>query len=135
MSPRKIKRSGLCLTTSLKIGSGWSCQPQEPKAIFITEGSFWQLWEKVKNEKASVPKNDYETQKKLKSLQNKQSKVEREIADLEQELKKIDQELEHNYDQMIAQPNFFEGYHGKKDKLAVLLKKWEVVAEELMELE
>ena len=91
--------------------------------------------EKVKNEKASVPKNDYETQKKLKSLQNKQSKVEREIADLEQELKKIDQELEHNYDQMIAQPNFFEGYHGKKDKLAVLLKKWEVVAEELMELE
>ena len=90
---------------------------------------------KVKNEKASVPKNDYETQKKLKSLQNKQSKVEREIADLEQELKKIDQELEHNYDQMIAQPNFFEGYHGKKDKLAVLLKKWEVVAEELMELE
>jgi hypothetical protein len=36
---------------------------------------------------------------------------------------------------MIAQPNFFEGYHDKKDKLLVLLKKWEVVAEELMELE
>jgi ATP-binding cassette subfamily F protein 3 len=91
--------------------------------------------QKVKNEKVSVPKNDYETQKKIKSLQNKQSKVEREIGDLEQELKKIDQELEYNYDQMIAQPNFFEGYHDKKDRLLVLLKKWEVVAEELMELE
>ena len=94
-----------------------------------------ELKEKIKAKKTIIPKNDYETQKKLKSLQNKQSKVEREIADLEQAIKTMDSELEINYEQTILQPNFFENYNGKKDQLAVLLKKWEVVAEELMGIE
>ncbi len=47
----------------------------------------------------------------------------------------MDSELEINYEHTILQPNFFEKYNGKKDQLAVLLKKWEVVAEELMEIE
>ena len=72
---------------------------------------------------------------KLKSLQNKQSKVEREIGELERAIKTMDSELEINYEQTILQPNFFENYNGKKDQLAVLLKKWEVVAEELMGIE
>ena len=94
-----------------------------------------ELKEKIKVKKTIIPKNDYETQKKLKSLQNKQSKVEREIADLERAIKTMDSELEINYEQTILQPNFFENYNGKKDQLAVLLKKWEVVAEELIGIE
>ena len=94
-----------------------------------------ELKEKIKAKKTIIPKNDYETQKKLKSLQNKQSKVEREIGELERAIKTMDSELEINYEQTILQPNFFENYNGKKDQLAVLLKKWEVVAEELIGIE
>ena len=94
-----------------------------------------ELKDKVKSQKPAVSKNDYESQKKLKSLQNRQSKIEREIAALEKELKVSDTALENNYEQTIAQANFFEKYNGKKDQLSLLMKKWEVVAEELMEFE
>jgi len=46
-----------------------------------------------------------------------------------------DAALESNYEQTITQANFFEHYNGKKDQLGLLMKKWEVVAEELMEFE
>ena len=94
-----------------------------------------ELKDKVKSQKPAVSKNDYESQKKLKSLQNRQSKIEREIATLEKELKVSDTALENNYEQTIAQANFFEKYNKKKDQLSLLMKKWEVVAEELMEFE
>ena len=94
-----------------------------------------ELKDKVKSQKPAVSKNDYESQKKLKSLQNRQSKIEREIATLEKELKVSDTALENNYEQTIAQANFFEKYNKKKDQLGLLMKKWEVVAEELMEFE
>ena len=94
-----------------------------------------ELKDKVKSQKPAVSKNDYESQKKLKSLQNRQSKIEREIADIEKELRLSDTALEKNYEQTIAQANFFEKYNGKKDQLGLLMKKWEVVAEELMEFE
>jgi ATP-binding cassette subfamily F protein 3 len=94
-----------------------------------------ELKEKVKSQKPAPSKKDYESQKKLKSLQNRQSKIEREIAELENELKISDAALESNYEQTIAQANFFEHYNGKKDQLGLLMKKWEVVAEELMEFE
>lgn len=94
-----------------------------------------ELKEKVKSQKPALSKNDYESQKKLKSLQNRQSKIEREIAELEKELKISDAALESNYEQTIAQANFFEQYNGKKDQLGLLMKKWEIVAEELMEFE
>ena len=94
-----------------------------------------ELKDKIKSQKPAISKNDYESQKKLKSLQNRQSKIEREIADLEKELKVADMALENNYEQTIAQANFFEKYNGKKDQLGLLMKKWEVVAEELMEFD
>ena len=94
-----------------------------------------ELKDKIKSQKPAVSKNDYESQKKLKSLQNRQSKIEREISDLEKELKVSDTALENNYEQTIAQANFFEKYNKKKDQLSLLMKKWEVVAEELMEFE
>ncbi|MDG1263214.1 MAG: ABC transporter ATP-binding protein, partial [Flavobacteriaceae bacterium] len=91
--------------------------------------------EKIKTQKPTNQKNDYEIQKKIKSLRNRQSKIECEIADLENNIKGIDFELEINYEETIAKPNFFEEYNGKKDHLAVLMQKWEVVLEELMEIE
>ena len=68
----------------------------------------------VKKQKEEKNSNDYQLQKKIKSLQNKQSKVERTIADLEKEIKAIDFELEINYEATIALPNFFEGYNQKE---------------------
>lgn len=90
---------------------------------------------KVKKKKEEANINDYQLQKKIKSLQNKQSKIERTIADLEKEIKAIDVELEINYDATIALPNFFEGYTQKKEKLAKAMEQWEAIVEELMQFE
>lgn len=90
---------------------------------------------KVKKKKEEANINDYQLQKKIKSLQNKQSKIERTIADLEKEIKAIDVELEINYDATIALPNLFEGYTQKKEKLAKAMEQWEAIVEELMQFE
>ena len=90
---------------------------------------------KVKKKKEETNVNDYQLQKKIKSLQNKQSKVERTIADLEKEIKTIDFELEVNYEATIAQPNFFEGYNQKKKDLTKAMEQWEEIVEELMQFE
>ncbi len=88
-----------------------------------------------KGKKQTVPKVDYELQKKIKSLRNKQSKLEQKIESLEKEIKNIDFELEVNYGETIAKPNFFESYNEKKKELVVLMDTWEDVAEKLMELD
>ena len=90
---------------------------------------------KVKKEKEETKINDYQLQKKIKSLQNKQSKVERTIADLEKEIKAIDFELEVNYEATIALPNFFEGYNQKKKDLTKAMEQWEKIVEELIQFE
>lgn len=90
--------------------------------------------EKVKKKKVE-PSNDYQRQKKQKSLQNQQSKVERRIADLEKEIKDIDFELEINYETTIAQANFFESYNQKKEALSKAMEQWEKIVEELIEYE
>jgi ATP-binding cassette subfamily F protein 3 len=73
----------------------------------------------VKTEKA------YRDQKKIKSLKNKLSQVESEIGTLEKEISDIDHQLLMNYDQTIAQPEFFDRYQHKKKRLESLMKKWE----------
>jgi len=90
---------------------------------------------KVKKKKEETKINDYQLQKKIKSLQNKQSKVERTIADLEKEIKAIDFELEVNYEITIALPNFFEGYNQKKKDLEKAMEQWGKIVEELMQFE
>ena len=90
---------------------------------------------KVKKKKEETKINDYQLQKKIKSLQNKQSKIERTIADLEKEIKAIDFELEVNYEVTIALPNFFEGYNQKKKDLAKAMEQWEEIVEELIQFE
>jgi ATP-binding cassette subfamily F protein 3 len=90
---------------------------------------------KVKKKKEETKINDYQLQKKIKSLQNKQSKVERTIADLEKEIKTIDFELEVNYEATMAMPNFFEGYNQKKKDLAKAMEQWGKIVEELIQFE
>ena len=84
----------------------------------------------VKEEKSSG-KESYEAQKRKKSLQNKLSKTEAAINKLEKEIKEIDVELQVNYEETIAQPNFFDGYQKKKDTLQKLMKEWETTFEKL----
>ena len=91
--------------------------------------------EKEVKKKPTGGENDYQQQKRLKSLKNKQSKLEAKIADLEKEIKAIDFELEINYDVTIAQPNFFDHYTQKKDRLTAAMEDWEKTTEELMEME
>ncbi|WP_228850693.1 ABC-F family ATP-binding cassette domain-containing protein [Aegicerativicinus sediminis] len=90
--------------------------------------------EKVEVGKAKADKNDYELQKKLKSLNNRLSKIEKEIQDLEAEIKKTDQELEIKYVEITSKPNFFEGYQQKKKKLENLMKDWENLQLQMEEL-
>ncbi|MEM6722084.1 MAG: ATP-binding cassette domain-containing protein [Bacteroidota bacterium] len=85
--------------------------------------------------KSEAPKQSYESQKKLKSLNNKLNKVERAISDLEKEIKDIDIELAVNYEETIAQPNFFDMYQGKKKTLETLMEDWEAIQEEMEALE
>ncbi|WP_046756575.1 ribosomal protection-like ABC-F family protein [Kordia jejudonensis] len=85
--------------------------------------------------KAEAPKQSYESQKRLKSLNNKLNKIERSIADLEKEIKDIDMELAVNYEETIAKPDFFDTYQGKKKSLENLMEDWEVLQEEMDALE
>ena len=85
--------------------------------------------------KSEVPKQSYEAQKKLKSLNNKLNKVERAISDLEKKIKDIDMELAVNYEETIAQPDFFDMYQGKKKQLETLMEDWETLQEEMDALE
>lgn len=75
--------------------------------------------------------NDYEVQRKMRSLKNKLSSVEASITKLEKEIKNIDTELLINYEETIAQPNFFDKYQKKKEKLNTLMEEWESIHEEM----
>jgi len=79
--------------------------------------------------KLTENKQSYESQKKLKSLNNRLSKIETAISSLEQEIKDIDLQLEINYDATISKPNFFDLYQGKKSKLKDLIEQWEKLLE------
>jgi ATP-binding cassette subfamily F protein 3 len=81
--------------------------------------------------KVKDSKQSYEDQKKLKSLNNRLSKVEANINKFEREIKEIDVQLAVNYDEVIAKPNFFDTYQKKKKDLEKLMKDWEGITEEL----
>ena len=81
--------------------------------------------------KITSSKQDYENQKKQKSLTNKLSKTEAAIGKLENEIKDIDLALALHYDKTIAQPHFFDKYQAKKEQLAQLFKDWESVSVQL----
>jgi len=79
-------------------------------------------------------KQSYEDQKKLKSLNNKLGGIESKINQLEKEIKSIDVELATNYNQTVADPQFYDKYQAKKNKLESLMAEWEAIQEELEEL-
>jgi ATP-binding cassette subfamily F protein 3 len=81
--------------------------------------------------KTTSSKQEYENQKKQKSLTNKLSKTEAAIGKLENEIKDIDLSLALHYDKTIAQPHFFDKYQAKKEQLAKLFKDWETVSAQL----
>jgi len=85
--------------------------------------------EKVKSEDKG--KLSYENQKKLKSLNNKLSKIESNITQLEKDIKAIDVELEVNYDATVSDPNFFDKYQKKKADLQQLMEDWETIQMEI----
>ncbi|ANH58957.1 ABC-F family ATP-binding cassette domain-containing protein [Dokdonia donghaensis] len=76
-------------------------------------------------------KKSYEDQKKLKSLNNRLSKVESNINKIEREIKELDVALATNYDETVADPSFFDIYNGKKKKLDGFMEDWEKITEEL----
>ena len=84
--------------------------------------------EKGPEQGKSSPKSsggDYKKQKKARSNEQKIIKVEKQISRLEKEIKEIDFELEINYEQTIAQPDFFDSYQQKKQNLERLMQEWE----------
>ncbi|WP_343487949.1 ABC-F family ATP-binding cassette domain-containing protein [Allomuricauda sp. d1] len=85
--------------------------------------------EKNHKEEKSSGAEDYQKQKKLKSLKNRLSTLEKEISSLETEIAEIDHQLLMNYDETISKPDFFDNYQKKKQQLQALMKEWENLAE------
>ena len=76
-------------------------------------------------------KESYQDQKRLKSLNNRLSKVLSQINQLEKDIKEMDVELAVNYDKTAAKPNFFAIYKAKKKKLEERMSDWECIQSEL----
>lgn len=76
-------------------------------------------------------KIDYQQQKRIKSLKNKLGSIEKQIAELEKEIAAMDHSLLMNYDETVADPIFFDKYHGKKSQLEGLMTDWEQISTEL----
>ncbi len=79
--------------------------------------------------------NDYEAQKKVKSLKNKLSGVESKVSQLEKKIAEIDHDLLMDYDATIARTDFFDTYQKKKKDLENLMQKWEELTEKLEKIE
>lgn len=90
--------------------------------------------QKAQQQKEKPKENDYQAQKKIKSLKNKLSSVEKKITQLEKEIASIDHDLLMDYDATIAKPSFFDGYQGKKKELESYMEDWEQISQELEEL-
>ncbi len=85
----------------------------------------------VKEEKSTSKKEAYQLskgqEKELRRLQNRLSKIETQISDLESEIADIDIALAENYEEVSSQPEFFEKYQQKKDRIDRLMEEWEEV--------
>jgi ATP-binding cassette subfamily F protein 3 len=93
-----------------------------------------ELKTKIKVDKPLSNKLSYDNQKKLKSLNNKLSKVESKIGLLENEIKDLDNNLDDNYDKYANEDGFFDNYQSKKSQLNILMKDWELIQNELSKL-
>ncbi len=82
-------------------------------------------------EKPKGGQQNFQNQKKIKSLKNKLSSCESNISTLEKEIAAIDHDMLMDYDATIAKANFFEAYQKKKTDLEALMKKWEKLTTDL----
>ncbi|MFM2230894.1 MAG: putative transporter ATP-binding protein YheS [Bacteroidota bacterium] len=73
----------------------------------------------------------YDDQKKVKTLQNRLSKVESMIQQLEKDIQQDDKALVDNYDKHVEDANFFSAYENKKKELENLLEEWEILQMEI----
>ena len=86
-----------------------------------------------KKSKNSNSQNGNETKKsfiehkKNREVNKKVKKIENQIAQLEKEIKDIDFDLEVDYERTIREPNFFDIYQTKKNKLKDLIDEWEAI--------
>ena len=86
-----------------------------------------------KKSKNSNSQNGNETKKsfiehkKNREVNKKVKKIENQIAQLEKEIKDIDFDLEVDYERTIREPNFFDIYQAKKNKLKDLIDEWEAI--------
>ncbi len=88
-----------------------------------------ELKEKEKTLKSSnKSENDYEKQKKVKSLKNRLSTIEKKITTLEKDIADFDHKLLMDYDNTVADENFFDTYHGAKKKLEGFMADWETIS-------
>ncbi|MGB5508044.1 ABC-F family ATP-binding cassette domain-containing protein [Robiginitalea sp.] len=88
-----------------------------------------------KTDTRSGKAGDYKAQKKLKSMKNRLSGVEKRVQELETQLADIDHQLLLNYDQTIAEDGFFDRYQGLKDQLEELMEQWETLTGAVEEAE
>ena len=72
-------------------------------------------------------KKSFIEHKKNREINKKVKKIENKIAQLEKEIKDIDFDLEVDYERTIREPNFFDIYQAKKNKLKNLIDEWEAI--------
>lgn len=85
--------------------------------------------------KTSSGREDFETQKQIKSLKNRLSNVEKSISKIEKQLEDADAALANDYDKTASTPDFFENYEKKKNKLREYMTEWEDLFEKIEVLE
>lgn len=84
-----------------------------------------------KTPKETSNKQEYNDQKKGKTLKNKLSNIESNIQRLEKEITQMDRDLALDYDKTAAKPDFFKNYQKKKSELEKMMSDWEHVQESL----
>ena len=92
--------------------------------------SIKELEKKSKNsnsQNGNETKKSFIEHKKNREVNKKVKKIENQIAQLEKEIKDIDFDLEVDYERTIREPNFFDIYQAKKNKLKDLIDEWEAI--------
>jgi len=104
---------------------------------FLSDRAMDSLQQLEKKQKAITASNDqsgaknYAQQKQDRALQKKLAQLEKKIAQLEKEIKEMDVALAVNYDETVANPQFFDHYQAQKKALDDLLQTWEKVQLEI----
>lgn len=93
-----------------------------------------ELMTKEKKTPKSNNKQEYNDQKKEKTLKNKLSNIESAIQKLEKEIAEMDNDMALNYEKTTSKPDFFKIYETKKSELEKTMSQWEQVQESLENL-